>query len=146
MGSGADLLRRGPMPNGGGHPSRQVAAQAQAALDAAQQARWARDERTETARITGTSDERILEIEMQEACNRWNAAMEVVTTNTPTVLYPTVDQARYMLVLSNHRYWTALKALEKRRRRYHRVYVIGGLVVAVVAAIAGLIAVLIALL
>ena len=129
------------------YPDRKYAAKLQADFDAERTARWAEMAAQETARIRAIEDEKLLDIEMEEASQKWGQFFPVATSEKPAGFNYTVDDAVWELVLVNHRYWQALDALKRRRqanrkekRRHHVIYVVGGMIVAIIGAVAGILA------
>ena len=101
---------------------------------------WKKREFLESERISSINDEKLLEIEMSEASNQWASAFKVVESGQTTILIGSVEEARLLLALSNCRFWAALRRLNRIRHRHHLIFVIGGLLVAIVGTIATVLA------
>jgi hypothetical protein len=97
--------------------------------------------RNEIRRIADIVEKQSLEIEMQEAAQKWSWAYEHLQKGQDAQ-YMTLDEARATMAVANSRYWAALAQLDRildKTRLVTRVQfwliVVGGLLIALVETI-----------
>ena len=74
----------------------------------------------EASRIQGIESKDELRIEMEEAAQKWSAAYSSIISGQFIGLHRSRDEAYWDLILSNHRYWIALRRFEELEKHLRK--------------------------